>query len=549
MGGLRIHLDPALLVQATLRAEADLPIELKPGLQLMGDGRYAEAAIAFDEVSVASPDLPWSTVLAAQCYLAAGNNDDAMHLLQIAVHQEPTNFLAWYCLGIAWRNEGDQGQALRCFETASRQGEQVASARLMQGATLADLGRYAEARATFEQLLNDHPHDPEVNLQLGLALLKGFGQAEAALAIFQRVAAEGGESGFAALLNEAFALRCLGRLDEAIALYDRLVVQRGTAYVKWQRGLALLYSHQYEQAWADYEYRTVLSGSRQLIPTCPVWSPPAQPGETVLVLSEQGLGDQILFATCVPELVRLADLEKARCVVECNPRLKSLFSRSFPSVTVVGRSDAKLPEGITFAPKNPVRQILAGSLPFHFRKRVEDFPVASKLLRADPDKVRRWSKSLQLLGAGRKVGIAWRGGTPKTNAALRTVPLVHWLPVFAVPDCQFVSLQHGDCASELSALKAEGHDLTSWAGALQDIDETAALIEALDVVVSVTATVVHLAGALGKRCFVLTPFQPEWAFAGSTNRMHWYPSVTLIRQRSLDDWSDTMQCAAEALST
>jgi len=548
MDGSRIHPDPAFVLQVALRAAPNLQHELTQGLQLIGKGRFSEAAIAFEEVSLAFPDLPWATLLAGYAYLASGNIDDAIHFLQTAVHQQPADTLAWYVLGIAWRTEGNLKEAVHCFEKASSQGGHTASARLMQGVALSDLGLYSESRATLAQLAIDYPQDPEVQLQLGLALLKGFGEANSALAIFRSVASAGGASRHSALLNQAYALRCLGEMDESISLYDRLVRENDTPSVRWQRALALLYAHEYERAWVDYEHRTILTGSRRLDPACPIWSPPARAGETVLVVSEQGLGDQILFSTCLPELVREVGPGQAKCVVECNPRLVPLFSRSFPSVAVVARSEVNLPGRIMAESDSPVRQILAGSLPFHFRRKIEDFPRVAKFLRADPGKVRRWSKKLQSLGQGRKVGIVWRGGTPKTNAALRTVPLRLWQPIFSAPGCVFVSLQHGDCEAELSELSARGHTPASWAEAMEDIDEMAALIEALDVVVSVTATVVHLAGGLGKPCFVLTPSQPEWAFAGLTSQMHWYPSVTLVRQKSVGDWSDAIRIAAEAVS-
>ena len=138
---------------------------------------------------------------------------------------------------------------------------------------------------------------------------------------------------------------------------------------------------------------------------------------------------------------------------------------------------------------------------------------------------------------------------PRTRQALRSIPLPDWLPLLRMRDFHFVSLQHGDCNDDYQGIA--GHAdvrITHWQSAIDDCDEAAALVSALDLVISVCGSVVHLAGAVGKTAWVMVPACPEWRYAGAGDTMPWYPAVSLFRQANLGDWRGPFAAIAQQLS-
>jgi hypothetical protein len=256
-------------------------------------------------------------------------------------------------------------------------------------------------------------------------------------------------------------------------------------------------------------------------------------GRSILVYAEQGIGDEIMFASCVPELVERG----ARIVLECDPRLARLFARSFPSVRVVeGRLRASDDwVGVT---GRVDFQVAAGSLPWHFRRGIERFPQHLGYLRADPARVEFWRRRLDGLGTGLKVGVSWRGGLAKTRSAVRSLPVSLLRSLLGAPNCRFVSLQYGKVDDDLSALGAAAP--AHWPDEHRDLDELAALVSAVDVVISVCNATVHLAGALGSETWVMTPASAEWRYMARGDRMPWYPSVRLVRQPKCGDWDSVV---------
>ena len=190
-------------------------------------------------------------------------------------------------------------------------------------------------------------------------------------------------------------------------------------------------------------------------------------------------------------------------------------------------------------------QIPMGSLPGLLRKRREEFPRHTGYLRAAPERIAYWRSRLDALGPGPKIGVSWRGGIATTRRHLRSLSLEEFLPILRLP-ASFVSLQYGDCADDLDALGREhGLGLPHWQEALDDYDETAALICALDLVVSVCTAVIHLAGALGKPVWVLVPAVAEWRYLDRGETLPWYPSARLFRQAVAGQWQEPISQLAE----
>jgi hypothetical protein len=193
--------------------------------------------------------------------------------------------------------------------------------------------------------------------------------------------------------------------------------------------------------------------------------------------------------------------------------------------------------------REPDWQVFSGDLPRLFRRRDEDFPPHLGYLKAEPTRVDFWRERLKReLGEGPKVGISWRGGTPRTRTQIRSIPGDHWRPILQVDGCHFIDLQYGDSGMERQELETHsGVPIAHYPEALADYDETAALICALDLVVSVCTAVIHLSGALGRPVWILTPKVPEWRYTADRSTLVWYPAARLFRQPAAGDWTPACQ--------
>jgi hypothetical protein len=249
-----------------------------------------------------------------------------------------------------------------------------------------------------------------------------------------------------------------------------------------------------------------------------------------------------MYASCVPDLVACA----GQAIVECDPRLTRLMRRSFPAIEVRPAAHADDPR----AKATWDWEIPMGSLPRVFRSSASAFPrTPGGYLRADPVRVAEWRQRLRSLGRGPLIGISWRGGLPHSRRALRSIEPETFAGCLPVTDAVLVSLQYGESAAELERLRAaSGKSIHHWPEVIADYDETAAVVSALDVVISVCTSIVHLAGALGARALVLVPQVAEWRYGRRGEHMPWYDGVRLIRQRKLGEWQPVLNEVSNALA-
>ena len=413
-------------------------------------------------------------------------------------------------------------------------------------------GEYERASWMYEHLLGAQPDDPVV-LYLYGTLKSQVNNYGSAITLLEKATAIEPDELPEAWVNLGVAYRSEGHLDKSRNAYSRaldlepdnaltwanfagtfvnagepemalqaadkaLAIEPDNAQAKNQKALALLELGRYSEAWQYYDNRFNLnSSSCSLRPfTVPLWK-----GEKVgklAITGEQGLGDEILFLSCLEDLRDRAD----EIVIECSPRLVDLFHRSF-RVACYGSYD----ELIKVHP-DVEAHIPMGSLPGLCRGKSEDFP-GTPFLEPDRERHNKWRKRLEDMGEGPYIGIAWHGGTKGTHQEVRCPPLEMWEPVVKQPGT-FISLQYG----EDGKAQAEQLGIPHFDEALDDLDEFAALVSALDVVISVCQTAIHFAGGLGVNCWCLTPSKPAWRYS-VTGNMPWYGSVDLIRQDG-DDW-------------
>lgn len=297
------------------------------------------------------------------------------------------------------------------------------------------------------------------------------------------------------------------------------------ALAHWNLAIALLEAGQWERGWKEYEWG-IATGIRpdRYASVAPLWN-----GEkgTVLVYGEQGIGDEIMFGSMIPELMQTNDV-----VIECRDRLVKLYENSF-GVPCIGTSDKTVTEWT--GPKFDYR-IAVGSLGKIYRNKREDFPGTPYLKAESAPKGEKF-----------RVGISWTGGLKAGRVRKRTVPLSWWHSILS-QNCEFVSLQYTPCEEEIAAVEAEGFKIAQFPEVKEGNDyyETAKLVQSCDLIITICTSVLHLAGALGKPCWVMTPKNPPWR-EGSVGPMPWYRSVRLYRQS--ESWVPVVEAIGRDLKS
>jgi tetratricopeptide (TPR) repeat protein len=329
--------------------------------------------------------------------------------------------------------------------------------------------------------------------------------------------------------------KALERCEKAIRLLekaDKTIYGEVEAGSHWNRALALLSLARWKEGWEEHHWRRKLPGvwnDRTKIDV-PQWD--GAPIENLYLHGEQGKGDEIMYLSMLKDVLPLAK----NIVLEVNESVGKLVDLlNYPTVTVVNTQDEAV--GMKFDAK-----ISLSDLGHLFRNKAEDFP-GTPYLKADPERVEHYRNELNKLGPGPYVGIAWMGGTKSTRVHKRTVGLGKWNKL--LEGVTAVSLQYGEF-NEPEATKF-GIPVFGDASRGLDLAEQAALIEACDYVITVQQTAVHLAGALGKKTYVLVSEAPSWRYGVRTDRMPWYNSVNLIRQEKNEPWENVIDRAAKEI--
>jgi hypothetical protein len=307
----------------------------------------------------------------------------------------------------------------------------------------------------------------------------------------------------------------------------------------------------YEKGWAEYDYgfQAKVRGERNYskIPL-PVWN--GEPGKTLVVYGEQGIGDEIMFASCIPELLKTCK----KVVFDCHKKLHRLFSNTWPELDIYPtREDEQLmwPVDPTGKPRYDFdARIAIGSLPRIFRPTLLSFP-GTPYIKPPVDQEAAWTARLAQMSKRPKIGISWIGGHKRTRVEVRSIPLEQLLPILK-QDADFISLQYTDQALEIQEFE-QAHNIKIHQFPEVKSDhyaDTAALVANCDLVITVCTSLVHLAGSMGVPTWVLTPSRPAWRYRLDLDYLPWYgKAVTLFRQESdSTNWTPVVADVAENLN-
>ena len=467
---------------------------------------------------------------------------EAEYSARCALELRPDLAEAHSNLGIVRAQRGEEDSALGSFRRALQLDPALTAARENQAALLSRLQRVDDAIAAWDELLRIDPSHAMAYAGKGALLLRAgwIGEARDQL---ERAKALGLHAPHVTL-HLALVEAAAGDAAAAERIIESLRGQSEDAEIDWNLALIRLSRGDFAAGWPLYEARLRKSfeSPRRAYPF-PEWSGESLASGELLVMAEQGLGDEIMFASCYPDLLERAP----RCVIECDPRLAGLFARSFPGASVFGAPRDNDGRWLNGYPEVR-RQIHAGSLPRLFRTGADRFPRRAGYLRPDDRRVEAWRGRLSALGETLKAGISWSGGLPHTRRELRRVPLAELAPLLRDPRYLFVSLQYdddGSGAAQLSALS--GAIVHVFPEALGNPDEMAALMRALDLVITVCSSAAHLGGSIGAPTWVVAPSVPEWRYLRTGETLPWYPSVRLFRQQRNGEWSPVIANVAAAL--
>jgi tetratricopeptide (TPR) repeat protein len=553
-------------------AKSPINTRLEKAVALHQAGKFAEAERLYDQILALDRTNPDALNLKGMIASVEGRREEALALFDRVIAKLPDFPEGHFNRGLVLAALGRNDEALQSYLKALALKPTYADARLNAGLLLHTTGRIDEAISSFRLMTQMAPADARGFYNLGVCLEQSLPKTpeterpavatEARTALTRAAALDPNNAdvhlAFANLhsflgeykdgikrLQTALALRpdwssawnnlgsqyeAVGERAAAVAAFDRAIAldpHDAAAFVN--RGMAYLCIGRLAEGWEGYARRFEdrrFPFVRRDWPW-PVWRGEALTGKSILVWSDQGIGDEVLYASMISEIAGKA----ANCIVECAPRLAPLYRRSFPGLQVV----ANTPEAR--------RELLGRTFDYHssvldlgrwLRPRLSAFPNRSAVLQADAgrrDKLRH--KYLAAAPNRRLVGISWRSVTPDMSHQ-KGQPLVAFLPLLTSEKLTFVNLQYGDVRAEVEALPDRYNSniiVDPEVDSLSDLDGFAAQVAALDAVVTISNTTAHFAGALGVPTWVCLPrgHKQLWYWFAAGDYSPWYRSIRIQR--------------------
>jgi tetratricopeptide (TPR) repeat protein len=498
--------------------------------------RNADAQAQINELLARKPDHVEGLNLRGLCFFRMGRTADAEQALRAALRVRPDYATALNNLGVMLAGTRRHAEAAEIFARAAEAKPNDATALLNLANSYAAQEKYDLAIPAYRRCLTVNPAVLDALQNLGQAL-RATGKAEEAVAYYNQAASLQSENPDAAD-RFATALRDVGRYKEADEAFGRaLALKKDHASALWNRSLLRLLQGNFEEGWKDYEQRLRMPDAFVLklrrhhgLLGRPAWDGSSPAGKRFFIYAEQGFGDTIQFARYLPMLAR----EGAKITCACHTALVPLL-KNVEGVEHCQPFEQPPPE---FDEHFPLM-----SLPRRFQTTVETIPAQVPYIHPDPQKVSQW-RSRMSGDTRRKIGLAWVGRRkpdPRRSMAmsdlssLSSVENVHW-----------ISLQKGEGAAEIRNAPA-GLAITDWTGELNDFSDTAALIANLDCVVTIDTAAAHLAGAMGKKVFLMLPKFATWRWMLDRNDSPWYPTMRLFRQSAQNDWQPAVAQVIQAL--
>ena len=485
-------------------------------------GHLREALVTYERAFALDPD---DTDLLLNLGLTAWNLnllDGAERMFRLFIEKRPEHPAGYNNLGTVQRDKGDRNAAIETLRNAIYRMPDQPMLWNSLATVLAEEGRAEESLVFYEEALRLDPNFARVWHNLG------------------------------------YSYSHLGRLEKALVAYDSALSLSESGHEriesKHSRSICLIGMGELEEGFREYEIRNTPQFRTWLLhyTKAPVWRGESLAGKRILVVGEQGLGDELMFANVLPDIARAVG-ENGQLQIAVDPRLVNIFKRSFPAAEVGAYTDGKL-EGKTarifpWARENGDPDFYApmGSALPVLRKTLADFPRQA-FLKSDPEKRALFRDRLTRLGPGPFVGICWRSMVMGAKRGKYYSALDTWGPILTLPGITFVNLQYGDVASELAAAQEKfGVTIHNFQdlNLKNDLEGAAALTDACDLVISAPTAAAAMAGALGRETWFLVASR-VWPQLG-TEHYPWYRSTRVFACEKFADWEALMPRVRDAL--
>lgn len=507
--------------QQVMAMRARQPVDpYEAGLRLSREGRHVHAIECFEAALAARPNDGRVLFALGNTARALGMSAPAEEFYRRVLDLEPDRLEALVNLGNLLREQGNPTAAAALLEPALARAPEAPELWGSLGCAYRTLNRLDEAADHFREALARNPNY------------------------------------VAALGNLADVVADRGRLDEALSLYDSLLKRDGkNAQARLNRAILHFLKGNLKDAWRDYAARLKLPAKAPRVDhRLPAWSGEPLRRKHLLVTAEQGIGDQLMFASCIPELAARATDAGGAVILECEPRLTALFARSFPDVRVMA-SDMESKGGVVTAHYGWLKQagganvaVEIGTVPRWLRPDLDRFPAPNSYLVPAPDERARWADWRASLGSGPVSGICWRSGKSGGGRAMQYAPLAAWADFLRDLDSEIVCVQYDSTADEIAELeRLSGRKIHLPPGIDQkaELDRTCALLASLDVVVSAPTAVSWLAaGASVPTLKVL--YDTSWTAFGRDYEP-FAPSCRCMMPDTPGDWPNVFAKAKLAL--
>ncbi len=464
--------------------------------------------------------------------ISQGKYAAAIDHLEKSLQLKPDFHQAWYNLGYALQALNRLSQAQKAYATACQLRPDFAEALVNRAVILMETGNPQKAEKCLQRALEVNPFQSNVHYNLGNLLLQR-GHPQEAIRYFME-AGRIDPFHFRTWGNLGWACHQSGQYQEAEKYYN-MALSINPEYAEAHLNLAALCLLQgrFIQGWKHYQWRFKIANWKKIYPhrlTTPAWDGSDLKGRTLLVHTEQGIGDCLQFVRYLP----LVKARGGRIVFESRKSLASLLE-SLPYIDRLCLLDPDRPNE-----KGVDCHIPLASLPAIFKTTVETIPAQVPYLSADVAKIETWQKRLP--PAPVRVGLVWSGNATYHQRALQLAELAPLLEAF--PEIAFISLQKGPAAGQAAKNRLLAANLGPE---LKDFSDTAAVVHCLDLVISIDTSVAHLAGALARPVWVMLPRFADWRWGIEGEQSPWYPTMRLFRQPSAGNWQAVVAMVKAAL--
>ncbi len=493
------------------------------GFAYQEKGEVLEAEQCYQTALKLSPTHVFSRRHLADLLATQGKHQPALVHYLALTELEPNQAIHHTHCALLYQAMGRQDAAEQALDAALALDHYCGPALLALGALLVEQQRYAEAETYYARALAIDPPSAEAEQGLGSVYFLQYRYADAYFHLARAAQLKPDHPDI--LCNLGATLRKQARLDDAEnVLRHALAIDAQHADAHFNLSVVLLQQGKMAEGWLEYEWRFRIKGRAPVVHEQPVWNGSALAGKTILIRAEQGFGDTFQFLRYLP----LLKAQGARVIFECQPGLRRLLMQSTYIDVLVERTPSFV------VPNDFDVHAMLLSLPRIMHTTLETLPPASPYLKPEAWLLQRWQARLAN-DTQFKVGVVWSGKLSHEDNPNRRCPLACFALLAAIPGLSIYSLQKGASASEFRQQPWADplHDLHEE---LRDFADTAAVISALDWVVTVDTSVAHLAGALGKPVSVLLSDAPDWRWLSDRNDSPWYPSMRLFRQQVHQAW-------------